>query len=67
MQNSGTRKCANDEALARIKEQVSAQKNYAEIMQEDPPVAGIKLSLAGGSENSELLNKPKKKFKKKAN
>ena len=35
MQNSGTRKCANDEALARIKEQVSAQKNYAEIMQED--------------------------------
>ena len=62
MQNSGTRKCANDEALAKIKSLEVTQQKQAEIMREDPPVAGIKLSLSGVKKSPAKLNKKSKKI-----
>ena len=54
--------CINNVVFARIQELESAEKNQAVLMREDPPVAGIRLSLGGESKSSV---KPKKKSKKK--
>ena len=64
--NSGSVYCVDNLRLVKLQELEEKQKNQAEAMREDPPVAGIKLSLARGSENSELPNKSKKKAKKKS-
>lgn len=60
--NSDAVFCGDKERLMKLKELEAKQKNQVEAMREDPPVAGVKLSLSGESKS---LIKPKKKSKKK--
>lgn len=60
--NSGSDNCGPKARLVKLQELEVKQQKQAEVMREDPPVAGIRLSLGGESKPSV---KPKKKSKKK--
>lgn len=59
VKNSGISSCADDKTLRKISELEKSVQKQTEAMREDPPVAGITLSLGGDDA------KPAKKSKKK--
>lgn len=61
--NSGSAYCGPKERFAKLQELEVKQQKQAEVMREDPPVAGIRLSLSSVNDSPA---KPKKKSKKKS-